>query len=169
LVFSQGRLVTALGLDNVVIVDTPDALLVADKSQVESVKELVATLKAQGRPEQEYHRKVHRPWGSYEVLDERPAVKVKRLLVNPGAAISLQKHHHRAEHWVVVKGVAQVTRGEESMTLHEFESVNVPVGVVHRLENLGSEPLEVIEVQAGTYLGEDDIVRLEDHWGRQET
>jgi len=166
LVYSEGRLVTTVGVRNLVVVATPDALLVADKSSAQSVKQIVETLKAQDRIETEFQHVVHRPWGSFEGLAQGPRYQVKRILVKPGASISLQLHNHRAEHWVVVKGTARVTRGEETLLLTENQSTYIPLGVVHRLENPGRIDLEIIEVQSGAYLGEDDIVRLEDNYGR---
>ncbi|WP_240098606.1 mannose-1-phosphate guanylyltransferase/mannose-6-phosphate isomerase [Thermomonas flagellata] len=162
-----GRLVALLGLQDVVVVDTADAVLVARKDAVQDVRRLVAALKAQGRPEVQLHRRVYRPWGSYEAIDAGPRFQVKRITVKPGAALSLQMHHHRAEHWVVVRGTARVTRGEEVILLGENQSTYIPLGVRHRLENPGKLPLELIEVQSGGYLGEDDIVRFEDAYGRQ--
>ena len=141
-------------------------MLVAHKDQVEDVRALVARLKEERRPEQEDHRKVHRPWGSYETVDVGPRFQVKRLTVNPGAALSLQMHLHRAEHWVVVKGTAKVTKGDLEFLLTENQSTDVPVGTRHRLENPGTIPLEIIEVQSGDYLGEDDIERFEDRYDR---
>ena len=167
LIIGQHRIVAAVGLEDVIIVDTPDAVLVASKEHVQDVKALVAQLKSEGRPEQENHNKVHRPWGSYKSVDRGPGFQVKRLTVNPGASLSLQMHHHRAEHWVVVKGTARVTKGEEQFLLTENESAYVPVGVKHRLENAGTTMLEIIEVQTGSYLEEDDIVRFEDKYNRQ--
>jgi mannose-1-phosphate guanylyltransferase/mannose-6-phosphate isomerase len=167
LVIGQHRLVAVVGMDDVIVVETPDAILVAHKGSVQDVKELVGQLKARQRPEQADHRKVHRPWGHYETVDGGARFQVKRLTVNPGAALSLQMHHHRAEHWVVVKGTARVTRGEEVFLLTENQSAYVPVGVRHRLENPGAIPLEIIEVQSGSYLAEDDIVRFEDLYNRQ--
>ena len=166
LLISQHRLLAAVGLEDVIAVETADAVLVAHKDRVQEVKDLVERLKLDGRQEQENHRKVHRPWGSYETVDQGPRFKVKRLTIKPGAALSLQKHHHRAEHWVVVKGTAKVTKGDEVFTLTENESAYVPFGVVHRLENMGSTPLEIIEVQSGDDLSEDDIVRFEDRYNR---
>lgn len=162
-----GRLVALLGLEDVVVVDTADAVLVARKDAVQDVRRVVAALKAQGRPEVQLHRRVYRPWGSYEAIDAGPRFQVKRITVKPGAALSLQMHHHRAEHWVVVRGTARVTRGEEVILLGENQSTYIPLGVRHRLENPGKLPLELIEVQSGGYLGEDDIVRFEDAYGRQ--
>ena len=166
LLISQHRLLAAVGLDDIVAVETADAVLVAHKDHVQEVRALVEQLKLEDRAEQENHRKVHRPWGSYETVDAGPRFQVKRLTVNPGASLSLQMHHHRAEHWVVVTGTAKVTRGEEELTLGENESMDVPVGTTHRLENPGRTPLEIIEVQSGSYLGEDDIVRLDDRYNR---
>ncbi len=161
--------VVALGTQNLHIIDTPDALLVADAKYVEQVKEVVAMLNGQNAPEAVSHRRVARPWGSYDSIDKGPNFQVKRIVVKPGAKLSLQLHNHRAEHWVVVKGVAKVTNGDQVFTLHENESTYIPIGARHRLENPGDSPLEIIEVQTGQYLGEDDIVRLEDNYGRAST
>lgn len=166
LVIGQHRLVVAVGLQDVIVVETADAVLVAHSDQVESVRDVVARLKEERRCEQENHRRVHRPWGWYETVDSGPGFQVKRLTVNPGAAISLQVHHHRAEHWVVVRGTAKVTKADEEFYLQENQSAFVPVGSTHRLENPGEVPLEIIEVQSGSYLGEDDIVRYEDRYDR---
>lgn len=160
------RLVTLLGLENVVVVDTPDVVLVALRDRVQDVKLLVDELKSKGRQEHLSHRKVDRPWGSYDSLDMGERFQVKRIIVKPGAALSLQKHHHRAEHWVVVAGKAEVTRDDEVFPLNENQSTFLPKGSVHRLRNIGETPLELIEVQYGSYLGEDDIVRLQDVYGR---
>ena len=160
------RLVSLLGLQDVIVVDTDDALLVAARGQVQQVKEIVARLKAENRPQASLHRKVYRPWGSYDSVDSGERFQVKRIVVNPGAALSLQMHNHRAEHWIVVKGVGRVTCGEEVFLLAENQSTYIPLGSKHRLENPGTEPLELIEVQSGSYLGEDDIVRFEDVYGR---
>jgi len=160
------RLVAALGLEDVVVVDTPDAVLVASRARVQDVKKLVDKIKAAGRQEHMFHRKVYRPWGSYDSIDMGERFQVKRITVKPGAALSLQKHHHRAEHWVIVSGTAEVTRNEEVFLVAENESTFLPLGAVHRLRNPGKLPLELIEVQSGSYLGEDDIVRLEDVYGR---
>jgi mannose-1-phosphate guanylyltransferase/mannose-6-phosphate isomerase len=160
------RMIAALGVRDLVVIDTPDAVLVAPRERVQEVKGLVDRLKADGRPEHLFHRKVYRPWGSYDSLDMGERFQVKRIMVKPGAALSLQKHHHRAEHWVVVSGTAEVTRDNEVFQLSENQSTYLPVGAVHRLRNTGTEPLELIEVQSGDYLGEDDIVRLEDVYGR---
>ena len=166
LAIAQSRLVACVGLADAVIVETPDAVLVAHKGRVQHVREIVARLKRDGRPEAEAHRKIYRPWGYYDSIDAGSRFQVKRIVVNPGAALSLQMHHHRAEHWIVVKGTARVTRGEEVFLLSENESTFIPLGTRHRLENPGKVPLEMIEVQSGAYLGEDDIVRLEDGYGR---
>ena len=166
LLIGEHRLVSAVGLEDVIVVETADAVLVAHKDSVQDVKELVARLHEEGRPEQLNHRKVHRPWGWYECVDIGPRFQVKRLTINPGAALSLQMHHHRAEHWVVVKGTARVTRGDQEFLLTENQSTDVPVAMKHRLENPGTIPLEIIEVQAGAYLGEDDITRLDDRYNR---
>ena len=166
LLIGQRRLLATVGVDNIIVVETPDAVLVADKDSVQDVKELVAQLKADGRPEHENHRNVHRPWGTYETVDMGSRFQVKRLTVNPGAALSFQMHHHRAEHWVVVTGTAKVTKGDEEYVLTENQSTYVPVGVKHRLENPGTVPLEIIEVSSGSYLGEDDIVRFDDRYNR---
>lgn len=166
LLIGTHRLLAAVGLEDVIAVETPDAVLVAGKDSVQDVKDLVTALRAEGRPEQENHRRVHRPWGSYETVDSGPGFQVKRLTVNPGAALSLQFHHRRAEHWVVVSGTAAVVKGDERLLLRKTESTDIPVGVTHRLENPGDTPVEIIEVQTGDYLGEDDIVRLEDRYHR---
>ncbi|MBD9393519.1 mannose-1-phosphate guanylyltransferase/mannose-6-phosphate isomerase [Acidovorax sp. ACV01] len=166
LVMARSRLVAGVGLRNIVVIETPDAVLVADKSQTQSVKHIVAHLKAQKRALADTHRKVHRPWGWYDSIDSGERFQVKRIVVNPGASLSLQMHHHRAEHWVVVKGTAQVTNGEKVFLLGENESTYIPVGHIHRLSNPGKVPLEIIEVQSGSYLGEDDIVRYDDSYGR---
>lgn len=166
LLFSENRLIAAVGLDNVVVVETADAVLVADKRRTQDVKKIVAELKAQNRSIASSHRKVHRPWGWYDSIDSGSRFQVKRIVVNPGARLSLQMHHHRAEHWIVVKGTAEVTNGEETFLLGENESTFIPLGHVHRLANPGKVPLEIIEVQSGSYLGEDDIVRFEDTYGR---
>jgi mannose-1-phosphate guanylyltransferase / mannose-6-phosphate isomerase len=160
------RLVAALGLEDIVIVDTPDAVLVAPRARVQDVKHLVDRIKADGRQEHMFHRKVYRPWGNYDSIDMGDRFQVKRITVKPGAALSLQKHHHRAEHWVIVSGTAEITRDKEVFLLAENESTFLPVGAVHRLRNPGKVSLELIEVQSGSYLGEDDIVRLEDVYGR---
>ncbi len=163
---SQHRLVSVVGCENMVVVDSDDALLVADKRKTQDIKQIVAKLNKNNRQESLLHRKVFRPWGSYDSIEESDTFKVKRIIVNPGKKLSLQMHHKRAEHWVVVKGTAIVTKDEEVFELNENESTFIPVGVKHRLENPGEKPLEIIEVQSGTYLGEDDIVRFEDDFGR---
>jgi mannose-1-phosphate guanylyltransferase / mannose-6-phosphate isomerase len=150
----------------VVVVETADAVLVADRSHVQRVKGLVARIKAERAPEADTHRKVHRPWGFYDSIDHGDRFQVKRIVVSPGGRLSLQMHHHRAEHWVVVRGTALVTRGDDQFLLSENESTYIPLGVRHRLENPGKVPLEIIEVQSGAYLGEDDIVRFDDQYGR---
>jgi mannose-1-phosphate guanylyltransferase/mannose-6-phosphate isomerase len=159
--------VVALGTDNLLIVDTADALLVASSAHAESVKNVVALLEEKGIPQAQHHRRVARPWGAYDSIDAGERFQVKRIVVKPGASLSLQKHHHRAEHWIVVRGTAQVTNGEETLLLTENQSTYIPVGQVHRLANPGKVPLEIIEVQSGAYLGEDDIVRLQDDYGRK--
>ncbi len=163
---SEGRLVAVVGLDNVVVVATDDAVLVADADCAGQVSGLVATLRQQQRPEPEQHLTGYRPWGNYRQVDLGERFQVKRITVKPGAKLSLQKHYHRAEHWVVVRGTALVQRGEERMLLRENESIYIPIGTEHRLENPGKVPLQLIEVQSGAYLGEDDIVRVEDSYGR---
>jgi mannose-1-phosphate guanylyltransferase/mannose-6-phosphate isomerase len=168
-VYSESRLVATIGLQDHIVVETKDAVLVALKSRVQDVKKLVAKLKESGRPETSLHREVHRPWGSYDSLDNGPRHQVKHIIVKPGGVLSLQLHHHRAEHWVVVSGTAVVTRGDEIITLEENQSTYIPIGMKHRVENRGSAPLHLIEVQSGNYLGEDDIVRFEDQYGRQGT
>lgn len=166
LVRAESRLVSALGVDDLIIVETDDAVLVAHKDKVQDVKKVVDQLKAQGRTEPIHHRRVYRPWGSYESVASGERFQVKRIIVKPGEKLSLQMHHHRAEHWVVVSGTALVTRGEEVKLLSENESIYLPIGVTHRLENPGKLPLHLIEVQSGSYLGEDDIVRFEDVYKR---
>ena len=167
LVHATSRLVGVVGVADVMVIETPDAVLVADRARSQDVKKLVATLEAQGRSEKTLHRKVHRPWGWYDSIDSGPRFQVKRILVKPGASLSLQMHHHRAEHWIVVSGTAEVTNGEQVMTLSENQSTYIPLGQTHRLANPGKVPLEIIEVQSGSYLGEDDIVRFEDSYGRK--
>jgi mannose-1-phosphate guanylyltransferase/mannose-6-phosphate isomerase len=166
LVFSTSRLVAVLGVDDLVVVETTDAVFVCPRDRAEEVRGIVGRLKAESRPESSEQREVHRPWGSYESIDAAQGYQVKRLLVNPGCAISLQRHRQRAEHWVVVSGTARITRGEEMLTLTADQSTYIPVGMVHRIENPGPEPLRIIEVQSGDYLGEDDIERLDDRYGR---
>jgi len=166
LVWSESRLVSVVGLKDVIVVETADAVMVASQDQAQDVKSIVNHLKGSGRIERTFHQKVYRPWGYYEGLDAGPAFQVKRLGINPGASLSLQLHHHRAEHWVVVSGVATVTVGEKVFDLNPNESCYIPLETRHRLQNLTEEPLEIIEVQSGSYLGEDDIVRFEDNYGR---
>jgi mannose-1-phosphate guanylyltransferase/mannose-6-phosphate isomerase len=166
LVHASSRLVGVIGLSDVVVVETPDAVLVADRSRSQEVKHIVGRLQQAGRPEPTLHRQVHRPWGWYDSIDSGPRFQVKRIMVKPGASLSLQKHHHRAEHWVVVSGTAEVTNGDQVILLSENQSTYIPLGQVHRLANPGKVPLEIIEIQSGSYLGEDDIVRFEDSYGR---
>ena len=153
--------------DDLVVIETPDAVLVAKKDRAQDIKHIVQRLKAEDREEHRSHRRVHRPWGSFQSLDVGDRFQVKRITLKPGAAISLQLHHHRAEHWIVVSGTALVTRGDERVLVSENESTYIPVGTRHRLENPGKLPLEIIEVQSGSYLGEDDIVRFEDLYHRE--
>ncbi|MDP4299840.1 mannose-1-phosphate guanylyltransferase/mannose-6-phosphate isomerase [Leptothrix discophora] len=167
LVHATSRLVSVVGLDDVIVVETPDAVMVADRARSQDVKKIVQALGAQQRGEQNLHRKVHRPWGWYDSIDMGPRHQVKRIMVKPGASLSLQMHHHRAEHWIVVSGTAEVTNGDKVMILSENQSTYIPLGQTHRLANPGKVPLEIIEVQSGSYLGEDDIVRFEDTYGRQ--
>lgn len=166
LVQATSRLVSLVGVSNLVVVETPDAILVADKSRSQDVKHIVNALVKQKREEHNLHRKVHRPWGWYDSIDEGGRFKVKRIQVKPKASLSLQKHHHRAEHWIVVSGTAEITNGDKVILLTENQSTYIPLGQVHRLANPGTIPLEIIEVQSGSYLGEDDIVRFEDTYGR---
>jgi len=168
MIFTDGRVVSVIGLSEIIVIDTPDAVLVADKKASQTVKNIVGQLANDKRSEIITHRRVFRPWGSYESIDNGDRFQVKRIVVNCGARLSLQMHHHRAEHWIVVKGTAKVTRGEDVFLLSENESTYIPLGVKHRLENPGTIPLEIIEVQSGTYLGEDDIVRYQDEYGRKE-
>jgi mannose-1-phosphate guanylyltransferase/mannose-6-phosphate isomerase len=166
LVHASSRLVSLVGVQDLIVIETPDAVLVADKTRSQDVKHIVTQLQATQREEQTLHRKVHRPWGWYDSIDEGGRFKVKRIQVKPKASLSLQKHHHRAEHWIVVKGTAEITNGDKVLTLTENQSTYIPLGEVHRLANPGTIPLEIIEVQSGSYLGEDDIVRFEDNYGR---
>ncbi|MDH5378966.1 MAG: mannose-1-phosphate guanylyltransferase/mannose-6-phosphate isomerase, partial [Gammaproteobacteria bacterium] len=166
MIFAENRVVAGIGIEHLIVIETADAVLVADKSASQEVKTIVNQLKSAGRSEALMHRRVFRPWGSYEGIGLGERYQVKRITVNPGAALSLQMHHHRAEHWIVVKGTAQVTRGEKTFLLSENESTYIPIGEKHRLENPGAIPLEIVEVQSGGYLGEDDIVRFEDQYGR---
>ena len=166
LVHATSRLVSVVGLDDAVVVETPDAVLVASRERSQDVKKIVERLGAEQRGEHALHRKVHRPWGWYDSIDAGARFQVKRILVKPGASLSLQMHHHRAEHWIVVKGTAEVTVGDKVLLLSENQSTYIPLGQTHRLANPGKLPLELIEVQSGSYLGEDDIVRFEDTYGR---
>ena len=166
LVHASGRLVSAVGVENLIIIETADAVLVTNRNNSQDVKHIVAKLEEQKREEKNLHRKVARPWGWYDSVDEGERFKVKRIQVKPGASLSLQMHHHRAEHWIVVKGTAEITNGDQTITLTENQSTFIPQGQKHRLANPGKTPLEIIEVQSGSYLGEDDIVRFEDTYGR---
>ncbi len=166
LIFSEDRLVTTIGVSGLVVVQTTDAILVADKEKVQDVKKIVEALKSEDRLETDFHSKVHRPWGNYEGIALGDRYQVKCIEVKQGSTLSLQMHHHRAEHWIVVSGTAEVTKGEETFLLSENQSVFIPLGVKHRLKNTGAIPLRIIEVQSGSYLGEDDIVRFEDVYGR---
>jgi len=166
LAVAKSRLVALVGVSDIVVVETPDAVLVAKKSDMRRLNEIVARLKRESRPEANAHRKTYRPWGYYDCIDAGSRFQVKRLVVKPGASLSLQMHHHRAEHWVVVRGTARVTSGDKVFLLSENESTYIPIGSPHRLENPGKVPFEIIEVQSGAYLGEDDIVRFEDSYGR---
>ena len=166
LVHASSRLVSVVGVENLIVIETPDAVMVADKSRSQNVKHIVNQLQTSRREEHTLHRKVHRPWGWYDSIDEGGRFKVKRIQVKPGASLSLQKHHHRAEHWIVVTGTAEITNGDKVLALTENQSTYIPLGEVHRLANPGTIPLEIIEVQSGSYLGEDDIVRFEDTYGR---
>jgi mannose-1-phosphate guanylyltransferase/mannose-6-phosphate isomerase len=165
---AENRLLAAIGVKDLTIVETADAVLVAHKDHVQDVKKIVNRLKEQNRPEIELHRQVYRPWGSYECIDSEERFQVKRITVNPGASLSLQMHYHRSEHWIVVTGTARITRDDESFILSENQSTYIPLGIKHRLENPGKIPLELIEVQSGSYLGEDDITRYHDTYGRVE-
>jgi mannose-1-phosphate guanylyltransferase/mannose-6-phosphate isomerase len=167
MVHATSRLVSAVGLQDVIVVETPDAVLVASREKSQDVKNIVAQLGREQRGEHALHRKVHRPWGWYDSIDSGPRHQVKRIMVKPGASLSLQMHHHRAEHWIVVTGTAEVTLGDRVVLLAENQSTYIPLGEKHRLCNPGKVPLEIIEVQSGSYLGEDDIVRFEDTYGRQ--
>ena len=167
-IHASNRLVSAIGLDSLVIVETADAVLVADKNQSQHVKKIITQLEQQKREEKDLHRKVSRPWGWYDSIDEGERFKVKRIKVKPGASLSLQMHHHRAEHWIVVSGTAEITNGENIIMLAENQSTYIPQGQVHRLRNPGVVPLEIIEVQSGSYLGEDDIIRFQDIYGRND-
>jgi len=166
LVHATSRLVSVVGLQDIVVIETPDAVLVSDRARSQEVKKIVARLDAEKRGEQTLHRKVHRPWGWYDSIDSGARFQVKRIMVKPGASLSLQMHHHRAEHWIVVSGTAEITNGDKVLLLSENQSTYIPLGQTHRLANPGRVPLEIIEVQSGAYLGEDDIVRFEDTYGR---
>lgn len=166
LVHATSRLVSLVGVDGLIVIETPDAVLVADRTRSQGVKHIVKALADQGREEQTLHRKVHRPWGWYDTIDEGDRFKVKRIQVKPGASLSLQKHHYRAEHWIVVAGTAEIITGNKKSLLNENQSTYIPLGELHRLANPGTVPLEIIEVQSGNYLGEDDIVRFVDDYGR---
>jgi len=165
---TEGKLIATVGVDNLVVIDTPDAVMVAEKSKVQDIKAIVSQLKQHKRSEVEHHRQVYRPWGSYDSIDMGDRFQVKRIIVKPGAKLSVQMHHHRAEHWIVVSGTAKVTINEDTFLMSENESTYIPIGAVHALENPGKLPLEMIEVQSGSYLGEYDIVRFEDRYGRTE-
>jgi mannose-1-phosphate guanylyltransferase/mannose-6-phosphate isomerase len=168
MIHATSRLVSAIGLEDVIIVETPDAVMVSRRELSQEVGDLVKKLNARKRQESVLHRKVHRPWGWYDCVEEGARFKVKRILVNPGESLSLQKHNHRAEHWIVVNGVAEITNGDRTIVLTENQSTYIPIGERHRLRNPGASPLEIIEVQSGNYLGEDDIVRLKDNYGRSQ-
>lgn len=163
---ADGRIIAAVGVENLIVIDTPDALLIADKNRSQDVKQIVGQLKKIGHEAYRLHRTVHRPWGTYTVLEEGPNFKMKRIVVKPGASLSLQMHHHRSEHWIVVDGMAKIVNGEQALLIATNESTFIPAGHKHRLENPGKIDLVLIEVQSGKYLGEDDIVRFEDHYGR---
>ena len=165
-IYSESRLVAALGLENIIVVDTKDALLIADKRNAQDVKSIITYLKMNRRNEHINHREVYRPWGVYDSIDVGSRYQVKRITVNPGAKLSVQMHHHRAEHWIVVSGTAKVTNGEKTYLVTENQSTFIPIGQIHALENPGVIPLELIEVQSGSYLGENDIVRFSDKYGR---
>ncbi|MDZ4260978.1 MAG: mannose-1-phosphate guanylyltransferase/mannose-6-phosphate isomerase, partial [Pseudomonadota bacterium] len=166
LVFSQDKLVATLGVNNLMIINTPDAVLVADKSQAQQVKSIITQIEKQNRSEHLQHREIYRPWGCYDAIDTGDRYQVNRIRVKPGGSLSLQVHHHRAEHWIVVKGTALVQKGEETILLSENESTYIPVGTKHRLSNPGKIPLEIVEVQSGPYLEDDDVIRYEDSYGR---
>ena len=165
-IHAQNKLVAVIGADDLVVIETADAVMIAPKNRVQEVKEIVAQLKENGRSEADVHRKAYRPWGHYDLVDTGERHQTKRIVVKPGGKLSLQRHHHRAEHWVVVKGTALVTKGDEKLLITENESTYIPLGIVHCLENPGVIPLEIVEVQSGSYLGEDDIVRFGDQYGR---
>ena len=163
---AENKLVATVGVDNLVVIETKDAILVANKDKVQDVKKVVNELKRRGRTEHKIHREVYRPWGKYDSIDHGKRDQVKRITVNPGEKLSIQKHHHRSEHWIVVSGTASVLNGDKTNLVSENESTYIPLGTIHALENPGKIPLEMIEVQTGSYLGEDDIVRFEDRYGR---
>ena len=167
---AEHRLVAAIGLENFIVVETADAILIAHQDSVQEVKKIVSHLKAAQRDEALLHRKVYRPWGSYETIDidHKNRYQVKHIIVNPSASLSLQMHYHRSEHWIIVKGTAQITRNEETFLLGENQSTYIPFGTKHRLTNPGKLPLEIIEIQSGGYLGEDDIIRYDDAYGRHD-
>ena len=169
LVKSESRLVSLVGVDDLIVVETKDSVLVTSRDSAQSVKHVVDRLKADHREEKDLHRQVYRPWGSYDSIDAGDGFQVKRLIVNPGAVLSLQMHHHRAEHWVVVRGTATITLNDDVFDLNVNESTHIPVGATHRIANNGDVPVHIIEVQCGDYLGEDDIVRFEDNYGRAGT
>jgi len=162
----EGRMIAVVGVDNLIVVDTPDALLVGHRDKMQLVKEVVERLRIDGHESAKWHRTVHRPWGTYTVLEEGPHFKMKSIVVKPGASLSLQLHKHRSEHWVVISGTAEVVNGEQALTLEKDQSTYIPAGHKHRLSNPGAEDLLIIEVQTGDYLGEDDIVRFDDKYGR---
>lgn len=166
LVFSQHKLVATIGVNNLMVINTPDAVLIADKSKAQQVKSVIGEIEKQSRKEHLQHREIYRPWGCYDAIDDGDRYQVNRIRVKPGASLSLQLHHHRAEHWIVVKGTALVQRGDETMLLSENESTYIPVGIKHRLSNPGKIPLEIVEVQSGPYLDDDDVIRYEDSYGR---
>jgi len=165
-IHAENKLVAVIGVQDLVVVETDDAVMIASKDRVQEVKQIVAQLKERGRSEADVHRKCYRPWGHYDLVDSGDRHQTKRIVVKPGGKLSIQKHHHRAEHWVVVKGTALVTKGDEKLLITENESTYIPLGIVHCLENPGVIPLEIVEVQSGSYLGEDDIVRFGDQYGR---
>jgi len=165
-IHSENKLVTVIGLDDVVVVETDDAVMVASKERSQDVKIIGDKLKQEGRDEINNHRKVYRPWGYYDSIDSGSRFQVKRIVVKPGEKLSVQMHHHRAEHWIVVSGTANVTKGDETFMVSEDQSTYIPIGEIHALENPGTIPLEIVEVQSGSYLGEDDIVRFDDRYGR---
>jgi mannose-1-phosphate guanylyltransferase/mannose-1-phosphate guanylyltransferase/mannose-6-phosphate isomerase len=165
-IHAQSKLVAVIGVNDLVVVETDDAVMISSKERVQEVKQIVGQLKVLGRSEADIHRKAYRPWGHYDLVDTGERHQTKRIVVKPGGKLSVQKHHHRAEHWVVVKGTAMVTKGDEKLLITENESIYIPLGIVHCLENPGVIPLEIVEVQSGSYLGEDDIVRFDDQYGR---